>query len=170
MDKICTSCGVEKNSTMFYKRAASNDGYRYACKECDDKKSREYRKSNPSVVSAIKKKYNKKNRSSINKWSRENPESSRKAGANRRARKRDSFVESIDREVLYNLCGGICYLCGKRVGRNSWHIEHVVPLAKKGKHSYKNTAIAHPSCNERKGTKSIVRVMYEENYGQTNRV
>jgi 5-methylcytosine-specific restriction endonuclease McrA len=33
------------------------------------------------------------------------------------------------------------------------HLDHIVPLARGGEHSYANTQPAHPTCNRRKGAK-----------------
>lgn len=163
--KSCSECGIDKDVSLFYKRKTSKDGCRSACKECDNNRTKKYRKSNPDVIRAIKKKSSSKNREKTNRYYRENPRYSRQSSSNRRARKRGAFVECIDRDVLYNLCGGVCYICSKRVERYSWHLEHVVPLVSGGKHSYENTQIAHSNCNQVKSEKSLTRFMYEVNYG-----
>lgn len=41
-------------------------------------------------------------------------------------------------------------------------LDHVVPLARGGEHSYRNVKLAHPLCNSRKGAKVAIcyPVMY----------
>lgn len=65
---------------------------------------------------------------------------------------------------LYKRDGGICYLCGKpcrlddyittdqAVVCGDWYpsIDHVVPLAKGGEHSWENVRLAHRKCNSLK--------------------
>lgn len=76
--------------------------------------------------------------------------------ANRRAVKRDAFVETVDRDVVYERDGGICQLCDEAIGEAKWHVDHVRPLSKGGEHSYANVQLAHARCNLTKGTKAPV--------------
>lgn len=50
-----------------------------------------------------------------------------------------------------------CQLCGKKVNSGlvyphpmSWSLDHVIPIARGGEHSYANTQLAHLLCNSRK--------------------
>lgn len=66
----------------------------------------------------------------------------------RKAVKRQAFVENVRREVLFLMFDGICYLCDSPIDPNSdWHIDHIQPLSRGGKHSYDNTAPTHFDCN-----------------------
>lgn len=76
-------------------------------------------------------------------------------------RKRDVFVDSVDVGVLGDRDSWKCHLCGRRVERAKRYpdplspsVDHLVPLAEGGAHSYANTALAHLTCNVRKGTKA----------------
>ncbi len=40
-----------------------------------------------------------------------------------------------------------CHLCRKKVTRNNWSIDHLVPIAAGGEHVRSNVAIAHHLCN-----------------------
>ena len=73
--------------------------------------------------------------------------------ATRKARRLGSFVEVVDRGILFERDGGMCGLCHVPVDPIAWHLDHIKPLAKGGAHSYANTQVTHPSCNLRKGTK-----------------
>jgi 5-methylcytosine-specific restriction endonuclease McrA len=46
-----------------------------------------------------------------------------------------------------------CYLHGGLIPLGERHVDHVIPLAKGGRHAASNLAIACASCNCRKGTK-----------------
>jgi 5-methylcytosine-specific restriction endonuclease McrA len=49
----------------------------------------------------------------------------------------------------------VCHWCGKRCCK-SFHIDHIQPLSKDGKHELRNLCIACPSCNLRKGDKDPI--------------
>lgn len=62
---------------------------------------------------------------------------------------------------LYNRDGGVCQICGKKTDwmDNAWGanfgplyptIDHIVPLAKGGPHSWENVQLAHAICNSAK--------------------
>jgi 5-methylcytosine-specific restriction endonuclease McrA len=47
---------------------------------------------------------------------------------------------------LWQRDGGMCHLCLRPV-EGGWHLDHVIPLSRGGKHSYANCAVSHPRCN-----------------------
>lgn len=85
----------------------------------------------------------------VARWARANPD--RITAKN--ARRRGALVGTlVERELVLIRDSGICGICGLAVGPD-WHLDHVVPLAKGGEHSYANTQLAHPRCNARKGAR-----------------
>jgi 5-methylcytosine-specific restriction endonuclease McrA len=69
----------------------------------------------------------------------------------RRARRlQDGFVEEVNRLVVFARHNGICGICMKPVCRDEFAVDHIVPLAKGGQHSYANTQPAHRRCNSKK--------------------
>jgi len=88
-------------------------------------------------------------------WKLRHPEQareiSRRGQLARRARKAAAFVEQVDPLVVLDRHDGICGICEQPVDPGDFHVDHVVPLARGGEHSYANTQPAHPSCNIRKG-------------------
>jgi len=78
------------------------------------------------------------------------------AEADRRARKHDRFVEHVDPMVVYARDEGLCGICGTTV-YGEFHVDHRIPLAKGGEHSYANVQVAHPTCNLTKGASIIAR-------------
>lgn len=105
-------------------------------KEYFAEKTKRWKKDNPGYFLA----YRRKNR-----------EHSREKVNNRRARIRGVLVENVSRDKVYERDGGRCHLCRKKVSRQRWHLDHIVPLALGGEHSYKNVAVACPECNYKKG-------------------
>jgi hypothetical protein len=78
--------------------------------------------------------------------------------ATRRARFVAALVEVVDPDVVFERDGWLCHLCSEAIdptlsGRDRMGptLDHVIPLAEGGEHSYANVAAAHRSCNSRKG-------------------
>lgn len=76
--------------------------------------------------------------------------------ARRRARKRNAYIEAVDRLEVFKRDGWRCYICGKKtVDRKQWHkrkatVDHVIPLAKGGTHEMANCRTACWMCNSSK--------------------
>lgn len=95
-------------------------------------------------------------REATKKWRQKNPERTRimtKAVQRRReARKKGAKrVETIHLAVLAERDGWRCHLCGKKVTKATWSMDHLVPLVAGGDHTYDNVALAHQVCNGRRG-------------------
>lgn len=87
--------------------------------------------------------------------------------ASRDARKRALAVrkkirsEPLNRSVVYDRHGGVCYLCGKVCDPEDFHIDHVIPVRLGGSHTYGNCRPTHPYCNLRKGGKPPLMALAE---------
>lgn len=74
--------------------------------------------------------------------------------AARRARLKNApNIEKVDRFVVFDRDLGICHICGGAAQRDDFHLDHVVPLARGGDHTYANIKVSHPDCNVRKGAR-----------------
>lgn len=80
----------------------------------------------------------------------------------RKARKKAAFVEDVDRSVVFDRYGWDCHIClspipkdGKWPQPDFGTLDHVIPLAKGGMHSYENVRPAHLRCNIEKGAKIL---------------
>lgn len=80
-------------------------------------------------------------------------------------------IALVDKDItvkrLYELEGGICYLCGEPTDFNDYEIrngsmvtgnrypsiDHVIPLSKGGTHAWDNVRLAHRRCNILKSDK-----------------
>lgn len=85
--------------------------------------------------------------------------------ARRRARIAAQIVETVDPDVVLERDGWRCHLCRKRIDRSldgnaPWGptIDHLVPLADGGPHSYANVAAAHRLCNVRRVRGGVVQL------------
>jgi len=98
----------------------------------------------------------KKHAAQTRAWRQANPERAADQYARRRARKRRSpIIVKVDRYAIYARDGGRCHICGKRVRKERFDLDHLVPLAKGGEHAPFNLAVAHPRCNARKAASRI---------------
>lgn len=86
----------------------------------------------------------------------------RRAEYRRRARKRDAFVEDVSRDQVMERGKWKCHLCGEKIPPAArWPdplfgtVDHVLPLAHGGLHSYANCKPAHLSCNCKKGHRPL---------------
>lgn len=91
----------------------------------------------------------------------------RDARHRRRARKRKAFVEEVWRPVLFERDNWTCQLCGDAVNPNLKYpdpmaatVDHIVPLAKGGEHSYANTQLAHALCNSLKSDRESGSMLF----------
>ena len=88
--------------------------------------------------------------------------------ARRRVLIQNNLIDKdITLDALYQRDKGICHICGKKcdyndsayrgkyfiAGRDYPTIDHVMPLAKGGVHSWANVKLAHFHCNSAKGSK-----------------
>jgi 5-methylcytosine-specific restriction endonuclease McrA len=62
-----------------------------------------------------------------------------------------AFVEPVNRELVAKRDGWRCGICGKKVTRRTWSLDHIVPLAAGGEHSHRNVTLAHRRCNCARG-------------------
>lgn len=90
-------------------------------------------------------------------WNDENPERKLRLRGGYEARLESQTVEAIPREAVFERDGWVCHLCGEPIPRDAaWpdvlsaQVDHVVPLAKGGDHSWGNVAAAHFKCNAAK--------------------
>lgn len=119
-----------ENARRYYWR--SPDLYR--------RRSREWASSHRAIVNAMKRARHQLH-----------PEENARWCARRYARiKGAPVIERFDRQEIYERDSGKCHVCKKEVPMDSWHLDHLIPLACGGEHSRRNVAVACPSCNCRR--------------------
>lgn len=86
------------------------------------------------------------------RYRREHPEQSRDKDQRRKARLRGARQsERVSRAAIIARDRGICHICKKRVAKRDMTLDHLIPLAHGGPHTAANLAVAHKSCNSRRG-------------------
>ena len=107
--------------------------------------AREHRKNYPDKVALSQK-----------QWHAENYAKVRGYVDVRRLRIIDATEGDVSVKELLESWDGLCGICGKAV-TNKYHIDHIVPLSKGGKHAQSNLQVTHPRCNLVKGSKLIIK-------------
>jgi 5-methylcytosine-specific restriction endonuclease McrA len=178
----CVKCGFEGKEEFFMKDNGKRCGYRSICKRCRndyldcwrdknreriEESNRRYYENNPGKRKEISSKYYKRisfnnekmeNRRRISrKWSR-----TFKGRVMRKIQeqKRRKYIKDTDDGTInfYSIMELMkrqnykCAISGKDISRN-FHIDHIIPLFKDGKHIISNIQLLHPIENLRKGTK-----------------
>ncbi len=77
---------------------------------------------------------------------------------------RDFFMQTDwnrVRQVVFVRDGGICMKCGRKVNKNRFHVDHIVPLATGGDEwELSNLELSCPECNLQKGTRERLNMLY----------
>jgi len=86
----------------------------------------------------------------------------RSAEHRRRRSHRERIVARGDRFTTLELAERDrwrCHLCGRKVWRDDWSIDHLVPICAGGLHTWDNVALAHWICNVRRGARPLAEVV-----------
>jgi len=63
----------------------------------------------------------------------------------------DLTAQIVSRDSIRERDNSTCHICGTWVSVHDESLDHVVPLARGGKHDYGNVKLAHKLCNSKKG-------------------
>jgi predicted nucleic acid-binding Zn ribbon protein len=88
------------------------------------------------------------------RWAEKNPDKITDSAALRRAQVKATRTERISRKKVFDRDGWRCGICRKAVSKTRRHpdplsasLDHVVPLAQGGEHTYANVRCSHLRCN-----------------------
>lgn len=98
-------------------------------------------------------------------YKKENPEATRAARQNYRARKQANGgrISSGVVEKLMFLQKCKCVSCHKSLA-NGYEVDHIVALARGGKHEDANIQLLCPTCNKKKSAKDPIQFMQQRGY------
>lgn len=100
------------------------------------------------------------------RWAKTFPEAARAKSRKSRhiwcARKRSALVDRVVSLRVYERDRWLCGICGSEIGiglrfphPQSASLDHIIPLARGGMHSYANVQAAHLLCNTKKGARYV---------------
>lgn len=152
-------------------RYASDPAYRAERQVTEREASRRWAKANPDKIRTMNAR--RDSAALSRKWREEHPEffaseeykarelarlkeyqktpDQREKRRVRQAARRARSCERLEPLVVLERHDGVCGICGGDVDPFAFHMDHIVPLARGGAHTYANLQPAHPSCNVRKG-------------------
>ena len=170
--KVCGDCGVAKPRKDFNKRTASRDGLQSRCRACqavrkfkwdaDTEYGKQWRRSNADTLAAYMKDWRsqpevrERERARLAQWAKDHPDRRCANEAKRRAAKRTLDAEYVHPLLVLEMHDGVCGICHGDVDPLCFDLDHKVPLALGGPHTYENVQPAHPRCNQSKGAKVVV--------------
>ena len=160
--KRCRRCGESKALSLFATRSAAKDGKSSWCKACHtahyhlnaEKRSADrlrWKAENPDYFRSYYASNRERRIAEAMAWN------SASGGVHQRRHMYGLIaqrVEQVDRHEVYRRAGGSCGICSEPVDPANFHVDHIIPLARGGVHSYANTQPAHPLCNHRKGARA----------------
>jgi 5-methylcytosine-specific restriction endonuclease McrA len=179
--KECRSCHTSVRLEDFIKDSRNKDGHGSWCKDCKNKKNVEWAKANPKTVAKISKKWREANLDKVAKlkaeyrsnpknkkaeleqkriWASNNKDKIRLYSSNRRANKRNSDKALVTDTDFSNLYLQPCAYCGAKAEQ----IDHIIPLARGGRHAIGNLAPSCTKCNQSKGSKLLIEWKYKVRY------
>jgi len=142
--KVCSKCKVEKQVCEFGNSKLSKDGLLYSCKECNNKRSVDYRKNNSEKVLELTRNWTKKNPEWVynrhKKWREENPEKVKEMRGNwlnknpekrkeyrenYKSRKQEQRKDRRDKDPVFNLTN--------RMRCRIWKYLNILKISKKNK-------------------------------------
>lgn len=174
LDKYCRPCRAKIYEGRKEKDGARRRVYYAENRESVLERGRQWNRSNQEWVRKWRKEYYQKRRDFAiqysTKWVKEHPDKYKeysktyrnkshakiKRAENeqrRRARKKKSYIEPVDREAIIRRDGHICQICGRGPLGGDLVIDHIIPLARGGPHITSNLQVACRQCNAHKGSK-----------------
>lgn len=147
----CHSCYQEYHKN--YQRK-----YRESNREKESARSRELYQINKSHILERKRKSYRKNRAAniARKlaWQKANPELCRLSSQKRRAKQKQNGVFEVTIKEAQKLLSGSCFYCNQ--SSKNLTLDHIIPIAKGGRHSIGNLVAACKPCNSSKNDKLLM--------------
>lgn len=156
---MCTGCSSIKPLGEFSaNRRNRTHGRQHKCKSCKRSQVVDWEQRHPGAKAKIASAYHyadpERHRQSLQRWRTNNPHKARtqyrKAAGKRRALEAKAFIEDVDPQIVYEMHGGMCGICKDFVAKDEFEVDHVMPIARGGKHGYINVQPAHRFCNRSK--------------------
>lgn len=150
--RTCLTCGAEFEP-------------KYRRRYCDDRCRRSFYKAERRAWYQAWASLNPERRAQLNReWREKNPLRVKEHSSARRAREfgNPGFVRFSDREIagMLNRFGHRCAYCGGSGGSHPLELDHIVPLARGGRHALANIQPACKPCNISKHGRLLIEWKY----------
>ena len=144
--KRCSGCTIAKPFALFHVQAAQTDGLAPQCLTCRKAKGDAYRERTRNERLA---------RRRIREHDKyyEDVEASRAASLERYYRRARRSLDALGWNHMLSVYAGLCAYCGARPADS---VDHIVPVARGGRHSTENILPACISCNCAKRKKTAL--------------
>ncbi|MFL9904621.1 HNH endonuclease signature motif containing protein, partial [Paraburkholderia fungorum] len=185
LDQFCKNKAAKDGLQYMCRTCANlrNEVYRNANKEKVALVKKLYREQNREKVREYARKFYAENRERIAAWRKawkernpryfadwmaewriQNPEKAKEFWRNNRAnrRKAEGKHTAADIAQLLKLQRGRCAVCREKM--DSYHVDHIVPIAKGGANDWTNIQLLHPRCNTQKQAKDPIDFMQEKGF------
>lgn len=163
----CPRCREVKALTEFTVNRGKPGGHGWYCLPCNREFQSAWRKSEAGRASNRRSQqaYVARNREKVvefrRAWRHRNPDKVRAMEARYKERHPEKVKAKDDRHnenrqykfryPVYERDRGICHICKKKVPREAFTVDHLIPVSAGGLTTFENLAVAHPSCNYRRG-------------------
>lgn len=119
----------------------------------ENQMSREYYQRNRDQIIERMKEYRESNPAYFDQWKKDNNAKVRAQRDRRRARLRGAEGEYTPQDVwdMLESQGHLCCYCEQPL-EGVFHVDHLVPLSRRGSNGWENVAVSCPPCNMRKFT------------------
>jgi 5-methylcytosine-specific restriction endonuclease McrA len=121
-------------------------------------RKKKYQEEHRDIANLSSIKYRENNKDKVrertNSWRSRNPEMAKLQVNRRRSLRYDneSFrLTGSDIKRAFNMQIGRCFWCDKKL--QNYHVDHIIPIGRGGRHSIGNIVISCPSCNSIKSNK-----------------
>ena len=168
--KACGRCKQIKPLADFNKQTRNRDGHSNRCRFCDNAASAAYRAKNPERV-----------KEAVAKWKRKNSKRNSAINLRYKAKNRSKYSDYAHARRARQLGGGNfvildkelkrikeqpCFYCGSLENPT---LDHIISLARGGRHSVGNLIASCAKCNSTKGARTITEFQkYRRKINETN--
>lgn len=153
--KRCTKCGEHKPRAEFNKCSASRDQLQGICRKCHALHSRQWFETHRAEHQEHQRRWRTRhpdaNRAQVRNWRTANPDKNNVRVSRGRARKRAALDTAADHEAIAELRREAA-LAAAFMGA-PFAVDHVIPLARGGKHHHDNLRVLPARLNSVKGAK-----------------
>ena len=157
----CKSCRAEYtrqwSNANRKRKSATDKKYRDENKDRIRETQKNYRELNKEAISVKRQLWAEKNREKVRNikkaWEQRNPNSRRLKLLRYRARQANNSILFISKKDLKRLYRSTCFFCKSK---NNIEADHIIPIARGGRHSVGNLMPLCRSCNASKSDKFIM--------------